>query len=137
MSPWEPVPTVVQGGPSGRGCAACRARMAAGERRNVITVVFAHIVWALDRSERLDSEFVRWAVQRWSERGGRGWLGVALRTRWRDDGGWWACGAVGGGSGGGGAVPADRDEPVRVELVHESERSRVSRLFLPGRTLIR
>jgi hypothetical protein len=34
-------------------------------------------------------------------------------------------------------VPADRDEPVRVELVHESERSRVSRLFLPGRTLIR
>jgi hypothetical protein len=54
-------------------CAACRARMAAGERRNVITVVFAHIVWALDRSERLDPESVRWAVQRWFERGGRGW----------------------------------------------------------------
>jgi signal transduction histidine kinase len=34
-------------------------------------------------------------------------------------------------------VPANRDEPVRVELVHENERSRVSRLFLPGRTLIR
>jgi hypothetical protein len=72
-------------------CAACRARMAAGERRNVITVVFAHIVWALDRSERLDPESVRWAVQRWFERGGRGWLGGALRTRWRDDGGWWTC----------------------------------------------
>ncbi len=30
-----------------------------------------------------------------------------------------------------------RDPPVRVEAVHESERTRVTRLFLPGRTVIR
>jgi len=48
--------------------------MAAGERRNVITVVFAHIVWALDRSERLDPESVRRAVQRClSEEVAAGW----------------------------------------------------------------
>ena len=36
----------------------------------------------------------------------------------------------------GGALP-DRDLPVRVELVHESGRTRVTRLFLDGRTIIR
>jgi signal transduction histidine kinase len=36
----------------------------------------------------------------------------------------------------GGALP-DRDPPVRVELVHESRRTRVTRLFLDGRTIIR
>ncbi len=30
-----------------------------------------------------------------------------------------------------------RESPVRVETVHESERTRVTRLFLPGRTVIR
>jgi hypothetical protein len=45
--------------------AAYRVPMAAGERRNLITVVFAYIVWALDRSQRLHPESVRWAVQRW------------------------------------------------------------------------
>jgi hypothetical protein len=65
--------------------------MAAGERRNFITVVFAHTVWSRDRSERLDLESVRLAVQRCFERGGRGWPDGAMRTRWRDDGGWWTC----------------------------------------------
>jgi signal transduction histidine kinase len=57
----------------------------------------------------------------------------ALATRRRSDG-------VGGCVDVSGAivlVPQVRDEPVRVELVHESERSRVSRVFLPGRTVIR
>ena len=36
----------------------------------------------------------------------------------------------------GGMLPG-RDPPVRVEVVHESERTRVTRLFLPGRTVIR
>jgi len=30
-----------------------------------------------------------------------------------------------------------RDPPVRAEVVHESERTRVTRLFFPGRTVIR
>jgi GAF domain-containing protein len=33
-------------------------------------------------------------------------------------------------------LPA-RDPPARAEIVHESERTRVTRLFLPGRTVIR
>jgi serine/threonine protein kinase len=36
----------------------------------------------------------------------------------------------------GGAQPA-RDLPIRVETLHESERCRVTRLFLPGRTVVR
>src|ERR1700754_3210353 len=38
--------------------------------------------------------------------------------------------------GSGGMLPA-RDPPARAEIVHESERTRVTRLFLPGRTVIR
>jgi hypothetical protein len=67
--------------------------MAAGER-NVTTVVLAPIVCASDRTERIDPESVRWVVQRWFERAGRGWLGGALGTRWRDDRGRWLCGRV-------------------------------------------
>ena len=36
----------------------------------------------------------------------------------------------------GGALP-DRDRPVRAELVHESDSTRVTRLFLPGRRIVR
>ena len=36
-----------------------------------------------------------------------------------------------------GAVLPDRDLPVRAEMVHESERTRVTRVFLSGRTVIR
>ena len=36
-----------------------------------------------------------------------------------------------------GAVTPDRGPPVRAEIVHSSERTRVTRLFLPGRTVIR
>ena len=40
--------------------------------------------------------------------------------------------------GSGGMLPA-RDPPAgaEIEMVHESERTRVTRLFLPGRTVIR
>src|ERR1700754_4883401 len=38
--------------------------------------------------------------------------------------------------GSGGTLPA-RDPPARAEIVHESERTRITRLFLPGRTVIR
>lgn len=38
--------------------------------------------------------------------------------------------------GAGGVLP-DRDPPVRTEVLHESERTRVTRLFFPGRTVIR
>src|SRR3954451_11172290 len=38
--------------------------------------------------------------------------------------------------GGGGVLPA-RDPPVRAEILRESERTRVTRLFFPGRTVIR
>ena len=38
--------------------------------------------------------------------------------------------------GAGGVLPG-RDPPIRAEVVHESERTRVSRLFLPGGTVIR
>ena len=36
-----------------------------------------------------------------------------------------------------GSLLPDQGPPVRVEIVHESERTRVTRLFLPGRTVIR
>ena len=35
-----------------------------------------------------------------------------------------------------GRVPAGGDQPVRVEVVHQSEHTRVSRLFLPEGTVI-
>ena len=38
---------------------------------------------------------------------------------------------------GAGEVLPGPDPPVRAEIVHESERTRVTRLFLPGRTVIR
>ena len=38
--------------------------------------------------------------------------------------------------GPGGVLPG-RDPPIRAEVVHESARTRVSRLFLPGGTVIR
>jgi len=38
---------------------------------------------------------------------------------------------------GAGSVPPDRDPPVRAEIVHESERTHVTRLFLAGHTVIR
>src|SRR6201987_5754535 len=38
--------------------------------------------------------------------------------------------------GSGGMRPA-RDPPARAEVVHESGRTRITRLFLPGRTVIR
>ena len=38
--------------------------------------------------------------------------------------------------GSGGMLPA-RDPPARPEMVHESGRTRITRLFLPGRTVIR
>ncbi len=36
-----------------------------------------------------------------------------------------------------GSVPPGRDPPLRAEIVHSSERTRVTRLFLPERTVIR
>ena len=38
---------------------------------------------------------------------------------------------------GAGRVPTSEDPPVRAEVVHESERTRVTRLFLPGGAVIR
>ena len=38
---------------------------------------------------------------------------------------------------GAGRVRPERDPPVRAEVLHESERTRVTRLFLAGRTVIR
>jgi hypothetical protein len=34
-------------------------------------------------------------------------------------------------------VAPERDPPVRAEILHESERTRVARLFLPGGTVVR
>src|ERR1700751_553597 len=34
-------------------------------------------------------------------------------------------------------VLPDRNEPVRAEIVHDSDRTRVTRVFLPGGTVIR
>jgi hypothetical protein len=36
-----------------------------------------------------------------------------------------------------GGVLAGPDPPVRAEIVHQSERTRVTRLFLPGGTVVR
>ena len=36
-----------------------------------------------------------------------------------------------------GSLLPDRGSPVRAEIVHSSERTRVTRLLLPGRTVIR
>ena len=36
-----------------------------------------------------------------------------------------------------GAPPLDRGPPARTEVLHTSERTRVTRLFLTGRTVIR
>ena len=38
---------------------------------------------------------------------------------------------------GAGGMPPGQDPPVRAEIVHQSGRTRVTRLFLPGRTVIR
>ena len=38
---------------------------------------------------------------------------------------------------GAGRVPTGEDPPVRAEVVHESERTRVTRLFLPEGAVIR
>jgi predicted ATPase/signal transduction histidine kinase len=38
---------------------------------------------------------------------------------------------------GSGGVPPGQDQPVQVEVVHQSERTRVTRLLLPGGTVIR
>ncbi|HEV3458844.1 MAG TPA: protein kinase, partial [Thermoanaerobaculia bacterium] len=38
---------------------------------------------------------------------------------------------------GAGGVLAGSDPPVRAEIVHQSERTRVTRLFLPGGTVVR
>src|SRR5687768_11183820 len=37
---------------------------------------------------------------------------------------------------GAGGARRDRDPPVRAEILHESERTRIRRLFLPGRTVV-
>ena len=37
---------------------------------------------------------------------------------------------------GAGGARRDRNPPVRAEILHESERTRVKRLFLPGRTVV-
>jgi hypothetical protein len=78
-----------------RLCAAGRARTTVAERRNVVTVVFVHIVWASARSKRLDPESVRGVVQRSVERAARGWSGGARATRRRSDAGRWLGGRVG------------------------------------------
>ena len=38
---------------------------------------------------------------------------------------------------GAGGMPPGQDPPVRAEIVHQSGRTRVTRLFLPERTVIR
>src|ERR1700759_4792087 len=38
---------------------------------------------------------------------------------------------------GSGAMPPGPDPSVQAEVVHASERTRITRLFLPGRTVIR
>ena len=38
---------------------------------------------------------------------------------------------------GAGGMPPGQDPPFRAEIVHQSDRTRVTRLFLPGRTVIR
>jgi class 3 adenylate cyclase/tetratricopeptide (TPR) repeat protein len=52
-----------------RFCPACGAPVSAaavtGERRKVVTVVFADVVGSTALGERVDSETLRWAMQRW------------------------------------------------------------------------
>ncbi len=52
-----------------RFCAACGAALtptpAPGERRKVVTVVFADVVGSTELGERVDAETLRWAMQRW------------------------------------------------------------------------
>ena len=59
----EPVP----GG--SRFCPSCGAPLAenlvVGERRKVVTVVFADVVGSTALGERVDAETLRWAMQRW------------------------------------------------------------------------
>src|SRR3954454_8628281 len=52
-----------------RFCAACGAALtptpAPGQRRKVVTVVFADVVGSTAMGERVDAETLRWAMQRW------------------------------------------------------------------------
>src|SRR3954463_6070849 len=52
-----------------RFCAACGAALTPtpvpGERRKVVTVVFADVVGSTELGERVDAETLRWAMQRW------------------------------------------------------------------------
>jgi class 3 adenylate cyclase/tetratricopeptide (TPR) repeat protein len=52
-----------------RFCPACGAALAPtqppGERRKVVTVVFADVVGSTELGERVDAETLRWAMQRW------------------------------------------------------------------------
>ena len=54
-----------------RFCAACGTPLspsAGGERRKVVTVVFADVVGSTALGERVDPETLRWAMQRWFSR---------------------------------------------------------------------
>jgi class 3 adenylate cyclase/tetratricopeptide (TPR) repeat protein len=55
-----------------RFCSACGARLGEAatpeERRKLVTVIFADVVGSTALGERVDSETLRWAMQRWSER---------------------------------------------------------------------
>src|SRR5262245_38316761 len=52
-----------------RFCPACGAALiptpVPGERRKVVTVVFADVVGSTELGERVDAETLRWAMQRW------------------------------------------------------------------------
>jgi class 3 adenylate cyclase len=52
-----------------RFCPACGAQVSVaavtGERRKVVTIVFADVVGSTALGERVDSETLRWAMQRW------------------------------------------------------------------------
>src|SRR4051794_17249890 len=52
-----------------RFCAACGAALSPtpepGERRKVVTVVFADVVGSTELGERVDDETLRWVMQRW------------------------------------------------------------------------
>jgi len=55
-----------------RFCAACGTPLSApsGERRKLVTVVFADVVGSTALGERVDAETLRWAMQRWFGRMG-------------------------------------------------------------------
>jgi class 3 adenylate cyclase/tetratricopeptide (TPR) repeat protein len=55
-----------------RFCAACGTPLSAppGERRKLVTVVFADVVGSTALGERVDPETLRWAMQRWFARMG-------------------------------------------------------------------